>query len=340
MKRKSYFFRSHAKACLTAWCLMLSLAMNAQNQTVRGTVTDQNGEPVVGATVRVKGDKTGTITDLNGQYTLTVPAGTSLEISYVGYKPQEVRVRAGNAPLNIMLQDTPTALSEVVVTALGLKRESKALGYAMTELNADDLDANLINPVQALQGKVAGVEVSSSDGGMFGASKILIRGASTLNKNNQPIYVVDGVILDNDKPIDLQTGEIDAMLATDNVRLSGSTDDKLEKVYLQLLIHFSEQCDDQYITARRSGYPKTGSELLPFVQFQGVALSAIPRRFVISEPQNTDLMFDIKMAAYKAQGFNTLGTNSQGNQYNSGNAPLNTERVWQDKNAPQWGTPK
>lgn len=198
MKRKTYFFRSHAKACLTAWCLMLSLAMNAQNQTVRGTVTDQNGEPVVGATVRVKGDKTGTITDLNGQYTLTVPAGTSLEISYVGYKPQEVRVRAGNAPLNIMLQDTPTALSEVVVTALGLKRESKALGYAMTELNADDLDANLINPVQALQGKVAGVEVSSSDGGMFGASKILIRGASTLNKNNQPIYVVDGVILDND----------------------------------------------------------------------------------------------------------------------------------------------
>lgn len=158
--------------------------------------------------------------------------------------------------------------------------------------------------------------------------------------NKIPYYGTNYGYDDNDKPIDLQTGEIDAMLATDNVRLSGSTDDKLEKVYLQLLIHFSEQCDDQYVTARRSGYPKTGSELLPFVQFPGVALSAIPRRFVISEPQNTDLMFDIKMAAYKAQGFNTLGTNSQGNQYNSGNAPLNTERVWQDKNAPQWGTPK
>ena len=162
-----------------------------------------------------------------------------------------------------------------------------------------------------------------------------------LAKDNKiPYYGTNYGYDETDMPIDLQDGEIDAMLATDNVKLSGTNAEKLEKVYLQLLIHFSEQCDDQFVTARRSGYPKVGSSLLPFVKFPGVELSAIPRRFVISEPLVTDLMYDIKTAAYKAQGFNTLGTNSQGNQYNSGNAPLNTERVWQDKNAPQWGSPK
>ena len=158
--------------------------------------------------------------------------------------------------------------------------------------------------------------------------------------NKIPYYGTTYNYDENEKPIDLVDGEIDAMLATDNVKLSGSTADKLEKVYLQLLIHFSEQCDDQYVTARRSGYPKVGSSLLPFVKFPNVELSAIPRRFVISEPLVTDIMYDIKKAAYDAQGFKTLGTNSQGSQFNKGNAPLNTERVWQDKNAPQWGTPK
>lgn len=143
-----------------------------------------------------------------------------------------------------------------------------------------------------------------------------------------------------EKSIRLEDGEIAAMLATENVALTGDRNADIEKIYLQQLMHFSEQCDDQYVTARRSGYPKVGSTLLPFVQFPNIALSAIPRRFVISEPLNTDLMYEIKMAAYEAQGFKSLGNNSQGNQYNGGNAPLNVERLWQDKNAPQWGTPK
>lgn len=158
--------------------------------------------------------------------------------------------------------------------------------------------------------------------------------------NKIPYYGTTYNYDENEKPIDLVDGEIDAMLATDNVKLSGSTAEKLEKVYLQQLIHFSEQCDDQFVTARRSGYPKVGSSLLPFVKFPNVELSAIPRRFVINEPLVTDIMYDIKKVAYEAQGFKTLGTNSQGNQFNSGNAPLNVERVWQDKNAPQWGSGK
>lgn len=158
--------------------------------------------------------------------------------------------------------------------------------------------------------------------------------------NKIPYYGTTYNYDENEKPIDLVDGEIEAMLATPNVKLTGSNSEKLEKVYLQLLVHFSEQCDDQYVTARRSGYPKVGSSLLPFVKFPNVELSAIPRRFVITEPVVTDIMYDLKKAAYEAQGFKTLGTNSQGSQYNKGNAPLNTERVWQDKNAPQWGTPK
>lgn len=183
------------RALWTMLFMLFSVGVYAQDITVRGSVVDQNGEPVIGATVKAAGTKVGTVTNANGEFSFKAPANSQIEVSYIGFAPQTMRA-SGN--MNFVLAEDATGLNEVVVTALGMKREAKALGYAMTELKGDELDANLINPVQALQGKVAGVEVTSSDGGMFGASKILIRGASTLNKNNQPIYVVDGVILAND----------------------------------------------------------------------------------------------------------------------------------------------
>lgn len=183
------------RALWTMLFMLFSVGVYAQDITVRGSVVDQNGEPVIGATVKAAGTRVGTVTNANGEFSFKAPANSQIEVSYIGFAPQTMRA-SGN--MNFVLSEDATGLNEVVVTALGLKREQKALGYAMTELKGDELDANLINPVQALQGKVAGVEVTSSDGGMFGASKILIRGASTLNKNNQPIYVIDGVILDND----------------------------------------------------------------------------------------------------------------------------------------------
>lgn len=175
--------------------------VNKQTQSdaeCKGVVKDATGEPVIGASVLLKGKAgVGTVTDIDGNFVLkNVKKGDVLQISSFGMVPVEV-VYNGSA-LSVTLKEDAKALDEVVVTALGMKREKKALGYAVTELKGSELNANLINPVQALQGKVAGVEITSSDGGMFGASKILIRGASTLNKNNQPIYVVDGVILDND----------------------------------------------------------------------------------------------------------------------------------------------
>ena len=172
------------------------ITRSQQDGVITGTVVDEFG-PVIGATVVVKGTTNGALTDLDGKFTLNgVKNGDVIEISYIGYTTQSVTY-TGQKSVSITLAEDTQQLQEVVVTALGMKRATKALGYAMTEMKGEELSASVINPVSALQGKVAGVEISQSDGGMFGSNKILIRGASTLGKNNQPIYVVDGVILDN-----------------------------------------------------------------------------------------------------------------------------------------------
>ena len=167
-----------------------------QSETATGVVKDGTGETVIGASVIVKGTTNGTITDFDGAFSLpNVKKGDIIQISFVGYQTYEVAWNG--TPLSITLKDDTQTLDEVVVTALGMKRSTKALGYAVTEMKGEDLSTAVVNPVNALQGKVAGVEISQSDGGMFGSTKIQIRGASTLGNNNQPIYVVDGVILDN-----------------------------------------------------------------------------------------------------------------------------------------------
>ena len=177
---------------------LLAMGFNAFAQnTVTGTVKDASGEPVIGAAVQVKGTQNGAITNLDGTYSLPgVKQGDVLVFSCIGYATQEITWNRG--PVNVILAEDSEMLEGTVVTALGIKRSTKALGYAVTEIKSEDLNPNLINPVSALQGKVAGVEINGSDGGMFGRNKILIRGASTLGKNNQPIFVVDGIILDND----------------------------------------------------------------------------------------------------------------------------------------------
>lgn len=208
MKKEQQTPRPFLRVVLALLMMFWAVQLSAQNVTVKGTVTGHDGEPVVGATIVVKGSGKGTISDADGHFTIDAPKGATLTVRSIGYLDRQIGVDGGKS-LAVTLQEDTHSIDEVVVTALGMKREAKALGYAMTELKGDDLDANLINPVQALQGKVAGVEVTGSDGGMFGASKILIRGASTLNKNNQPIYVVDGVILDNgvvDNDADWATG--------------------------------------------------------------------------------------------------------------------------------------
>lgn len=174
-----------------------SILQQSAKITTQGTVIDAQGEPLIGVSILEVGTTNGTITDIDGKFTLQVTSGATLELSYIGYKTQQLKAVSDLG--TIQMSDDTEVLQEVVVTALGLKREEKALGYAMTEIKGDELRAaNTVSPIAGLQGKVAGVEIANSDGGIFGATKIQIRGASTMGTNNQPIYVIDGVILDNE----------------------------------------------------------------------------------------------------------------------------------------------
>lgn len=178
--------------------MLFATAGFAQDIVVKGNVKDAAGEPLIGATVQVEGVVGGVITDVNGDFSIKCSPKAMLNISYVGFNEKKVSVN-GRKQVNVTMGENAQDLDEVVVTALGIKREAKALGYAVTEVKAEEVkNAGTISPVAALQGKVAGLEINQSDGGMFGSTKILLRGASTLSqKNNQPIFVVDGVILDN-----------------------------------------------------------------------------------------------------------------------------------------------
>lgn len=164
---------------------------------ISGTVNSASGTPLSGASVLIKGTTRGTTTNNEGRFELEANEGDVLVISAVGYSESEITIGA-NANYAIQLQVANTALSEVVVTALGVKKQKRQLGFSVTEIKGSDLaKTNEVNPINALQGKVAGVQIDQGAGGLFGNSKIVIRGNSTLGTNNQPIFVVDGVIMDN-----------------------------------------------------------------------------------------------------------------------------------------------
>jgi len=182
-----------------AICILGVSSLHAQ--TVKGTITDAlDGSTLPGVNVIIKGTSNGVSADFDGNYTITAEnSNPVLVFSYMGYTTKEVAVN-GKAIINVALEQSAESLNEVVVTALGIKRETKKLGFAMTEVKGEELSkTNAINPVLALQGKSAGLSIGASDGGLFGNSKIQIRGVSSLNSNNnQPIFVIDGVILENE----------------------------------------------------------------------------------------------------------------------------------------------
>ena len=184
------------KALLIAFAL-LSLHSIAQ-RAVSGKVTNgEDNEPLVGVTVLVVGTTNGTITDFDGMYTLNnVPDGASIRYSYTGFQEQVVVV--GNQSTIDIAMSAGVALNEVVVTALGVSREKKALGYSVTEVDGGNFtQARENNIANALTGRVAGVNVSKVSSGPGGSSRVIIRGNKSLAGNNQPLYVIDGVPMDN-----------------------------------------------------------------------------------------------------------------------------------------------
>ena len=178
---------------LTLLLICLTSVIHAQT-TISGTVKDANGAPVLGSTITIKGTTIGTISDENGNYNLHVPAGAKADtivFSYIGKQTQTLPTN-GKATFNVTLEDDDVAVDEVVVTALGISKGRKAIGYSTVQVSGDELtQGQVTNPMEALAGKVAGVDISAAPGP--GASQnIMIRGAASFT-NNQPLYVVDGI---------------------------------------------------------------------------------------------------------------------------------------------------
>jgi TonB-linked SusC/RagA family outer membrane protein len=189
-KIKLLFFPFLFLFCITA---------NAQTRTVKGKVTSsKDNQPVAGATISVKGSSVNTTSKEDGSFTLTLPSGGSkLYISSVGFAPKEATVDA-SGDITISLAEDAKQLGEVVITALGIQRNAKSLTYATQRISGEKLnEAKETNIINSLQGKIAGVTISKNASGPGSSSKVILRGNRSINGNNQPLYIIDGVPLDN-----------------------------------------------------------------------------------------------------------------------------------------------
>ena len=184
----------YLKMVLSVVVLLWSTAAFAQIK-VKGTVEDADG-PLIGASVLVKGTTVGTITNMDGQYIIEANLGDELEFSYMGYKSQTITVTG--TTIDVTMAEDTEVLSEVVVTAMGIKRDRKALGYEVGEVKGEDLTkAKETNVANSLAGRVAGLVVQGTAGGASGSTRVMLRGTTEITGNNQPLYVIDGVPMDN-----------------------------------------------------------------------------------------------------------------------------------------------
>ncbi|NRB53050.1 MAG: SusC/RagA family TonB-linked outer membrane protein [Saprospiraceae bacterium] len=184
---------------LVLFCVGVTMAQ----RTITGTVTDDSGETLIGATVLAQGTTTGTVTDFDGKYALTVPEGaTTLVVSYTGFATEEVAIGVSDV-IDVTLTESAEQLTEVVVTGLGIKREKKALGYAVTTLGTKDIELRPEADVaRVLRGKVAGVDISQTSGLAGSGTNVIIRGYSSITGTNQPLFIVDGVPFNSDTNTD------------------------------------------------------------------------------------------------------------------------------------------
>lgn len=204
-----------------------AFTLSAQTKVIKGTITSSNeGEgPIPGVTVQVKGTTIGALTDAQGKYSITAPANaTTLIFSYIGMKSLEIPIE-GRTQVDAVMQSDIMNLNEVVVTALGIKRESKALGYSVQSVGSDQIaNSNNTNIINSLSGKVAGVHITPSSGAAGASTFIEIRGSTSLTGNNQPLFVVDGIPIQSgggsggvdgvaysDRAIDLNPDDIQTM---------------------------------------------------------------------------------------------------------------------------------
>lgn len=183
---------------LISLALLMTVSTVFAQKTVSGAISDEDGKAMIGVNILVKGSTPviGTITDLDGNYEIAVPGGyNTLSFSFVGYTTQDVEI-GDQTSINVTMVEG-VALKDMVITALGVSREEKALGYATQEVSGEEISkAREVNIVNSLQGRVAGVQITGSSN-LGGSSRMIIRGANSITGNNQPLFVVDGVPLDN-----------------------------------------------------------------------------------------------------------------------------------------------
>lgn len=176
---------------------VLGFNMEQKRAEIRGKVIDATGESLIGVSVRVKGTDNGASTDINGSYVLNAADNAILVFTYIGYVTQEVAVN-GRSNVSITMVEDRQALSEVVVTAFGVTKAKRGLGYAVQEVRGEDFtEARQNNVANSLTGKIAGVDATQANSGVGGSSRVIIRGNTSLNGNQQPLYVVDGMPINN-----------------------------------------------------------------------------------------------------------------------------------------------
>lgn len=208
IKREKGFVRL---SFLLLWGIFLMVipCFAQQSVSVKGTVLDTNKDPVIAATVQEVGNYASVVqTDLNGKFSIRVSKPNAmLRVTYVGMNTVNVNLE-GKTSITIIMQDDNVKLDDVVVTALGIKKQTKALGYAVAEVKGDDITkGGDNNAITALSGRVAGVDISTGAGGPSGSTRVIIRGSSQLSGSNQPLYVVDGVPMDNTQMDAFSTGK-------------------------------------------------------------------------------------------------------------------------------------
>ena len=186
---------------IVALALLFAGSAGAQEtKTIKGMVRDVTGKPLIGASVIEKGTNNGVITDVDGNFTLTVPADATLSIAYMGYATREIHLakRKKQGDLRVTLREDSQQLKEVVVTAMGIKKDTKRLGYAVSTIESDEIvKAGATNFASAMYGKAPGIRITQTQGGSAGAVSINVRGLTSITGNNQPLIILDGVPIRN-----------------------------------------------------------------------------------------------------------------------------------------------
>lgn len=215
-KQARYNVTGGSRWLLILTFVLMSFHAGAQNKvTVSGVVSNEKGTPMVGVTVLVKNTNIGRITGIKGEYRLEIPANSVLVFSYMGYTTEERHVGT-QTQINVTLTEQAQAINDVVVTALGIKREQKALGYATTKLGGDEIaEALSTNWTSALSGKIAGLNLVRSGAGPAGSNKIILRGESNLTGDNQALIVIDGVVINSSSGLSTGSGN-DSYLGEDS----------------------------------------------------------------------------------------------------------------------------